>query len=432
MIPDFTDLYKRWKGKVPREEDKIHFPQASASEKEEIKITDNYVLGKAIDYNLAGYSADYTLLDILQDCVSLPFALGKYKSLAHILNDLGIEVVISNEIPASDKLRGLDDFLKRALKHWEEKLQSNDEKQRIKAEKIISEIKGEIEFWKSGGGQSVLGWYLPSEKKIELFPKVMETLAGGNKVLFVFYLITTFIHEVMHAYFDRPEHDKFPYAYFVEEPLAEFGMLLFLKETIMPDVLQDWAYDNVAGQRNCYRHGATLFDQYNSWNSGLRRYLEQYKYNIDEFDIPDITDVDDKKRIISLPAPMAKTTRTAVSRTKTGAITPVSSSSKGSICFEANSSWRGNEKGLYFSIGREDAPNVASKYNSKDKIKLTFIAKSRLTFTGIATIVSLNSSPRLLLWEDLRLHFATTFGKHIRKRFRFQEIKHGEWIAEEL
>lgn len=370
------------------------------------------------------------MLDILQGCASLPFALGKYKSLAQILNDLGIEVVISDEIPASNKLRGLY-FLKRALEHWKEKLHSNDEKQRIKAEKIISEINRDLDLWNPDGGQSVLGWYLPSEKKIELFPNVMETLAGDNKVLFVFYLITTFVHEVMHAYFDRPKHDKFPYAYFVEEPLAEFGMMLFLKETIMPDVF-DWAHDNVANKRSCYRHGATLFDQYNSWNSGLRRYLEQYKYNIGEFDIPDITVVDDKERIISLPAPMAKTTRTAVSRTKTGAITPVSSSSKGSICFEANSSWRGNEKGLYFSIGREDKPNVASKYNSKDKIKLTFIAKSGLTFTGIATIVSLNSSPRLLLWEDLRLHFATTFGKHIRKRFRFQEIKHGEWIAEEL
>lgn len=313
MIPDFTDLYKRWKGKAPRKENKIHFPHASKKEEIKIKITDNYDLGKV------KYSDDYTLLDILQGCASLPFALGKYKSLAQILilNDLGIEVVISNEIPASDKLRGLDNFLKRALGHWKEKLHSNDEKQRIKAKKIIEEIEGEIKFWESGGGQSVLGWYLLSEKKIELFPKVMETLADGNKVLFVFYLITTFVHEVMHAYFDRPEHDKFPYAYFVEEPLAEFGMLLFLKETIMPDVF-DWAHDNVANKRSCYRHGATLFDQYNSWNSGLRRYLEQYKYNIDEFDIPDITVVDDKeivdgkesvkkKEIIALPNPIIET-----------------------------------------------------------------------------------------------------------------------------
>lgn len=311
MIPDFTDLYKRWKGKAPRKEDKIHFPQASASEKEEINITGNHGLGKANDYNLAGYSDDYTLLDILQDCASLPFALGKYKSLAQILNVLGIKVVISDKMPA----RGLD-FLKRALEHWKEKLHSNDEKQRIKAKKIIEEIEGEIKFWESGAS-SVLGWYLPSEKKIELFPKVMDKLSHGKNELFVFYLITTFVHEVMHAYFDRPEHDKFPYAYFVEEPLAEFGMLLFLKETIMPDVF-DWAHDNVANKRSCYRHGATLFDQYNSWNSGLRRYLEQYKYNIGEFDIPDITVVDDKeivdgkesvkkKEIIALPNPIIET-----------------------------------------------------------------------------------------------------------------------------
>lgn len=33
MIPDFTDLYKRWKSKAPRKENKIHFPHASKKEK---------------------------------------------------------------------------------------------------------------------------------------------------------------------------------------------------------------------------------------------------------------------------------------------------------------------------------------------------------------------------------------------------------------
>lgn len=421
MIPDFTDLYKRWKGKAPREEDKINFPQIS--KKEEIKITDNYGLGKAIDYYLK-YSADYSLLDILQDCASLPFALGKYKSLAQILNNLGIEVVISDKMPALDKLRGLD-FLERALKHWKEKLHSNDEKQRIKAEKIISEIKREIEFWKPGGGQSVLGWYLPSEKKIELFPKVMDKLSHGKNELFVFYLITTFVHEVMHAYFDRPEHDKFPYAYFVEEPLAEFGMLLFLKETIMPDVLQDWAHDNVANKRSCYRHGATLFDQYNSWNSGLRRYLEQYKYNIGEFDIPDITVVDDKeivdgkesvkkKEIIALPNPIIETFF------------------RGKYIFESYSKWKPGGR-VYFSLKKSAFNFVAFNKaypESPVHISLSFKKKDGTIICGDASFYK--GRKCFFTTGHLTNDYKGLFGMVDGVRFRFQEIKHGEWIAEEL
>ena len=44
-------------------------------------------------------------------------------------------------------------------------------------------------------------------------------------------LASTLAHEAMHAYFDRQGHDRFPYVIRVEEPLAEFGMLLYLHET---------------------------------------------------------------------------------------------------------------------------------------------------------------------------------------------------------
>ena len=73
----------------------------------------------------------------------------------------------------------------------------------------------------------------------------MKAEPDGKKYL-DYLLLTTFVHETMHAYFDRPEHSGFPYAYFVEEPMAEFGMLLFLKETKMPDTLQKWAYEDIS------------------------------------------------------------------------------------------------------------------------------------------------------------------------------------------
>ena len=113
-------------------------------------------------------------------------------------------------------------------------------------------------------------------------------------------LVATLFHEAMHVNFDRHGHSSFPYAYFVEEPMAEFGMLLLLKETEMPDVLQQWAHTDVTGKQNCYCFGATLFDQYCGWNKSLRSYLEAYKYGISEYEM---LDVDKNGGYVALPFP---------------------------------------------------------------------------------------------------------------------------------
>ena len=92
------------------------------------------------------------------------------------------------------------------------------------------------------------------------------------------YLVTTFVHEAMHAYFDRHPRELFPYVATVEEPLAEFGMLLFLKET--NNNYYKRAYDNVVSKETCYRYGAALMDRYEKGDSQIRQDLESYKRNV--------------------------------------------------------------------------------------------------------------------------------------------------------
>ena len=184
-------------------------------------------------------------LNILQDCTSLNFHLGKYNSLANILNSLGVKVYIRKGIIKKD----ITSFLDKAEEFWLSKLKTNPNEFE-KATKNLEEIKRERQY----SIFSIRGRYLRKEKIIELFPEEMKEEYGGTKMNEL--LVSTLAHETMHAYFDRPGHDHYPYAYFVEEPLAEFGMLLYLEAC--EHYMLSWAYDDVAGKHNCYRYGATL------------------------------------------------------------------------------------------------------------------------------------------------------------------------------
>ena len=88
--------------------------------------------------------------------------------------------------------------------------------------------------------------------------------------------------------------------------MAEFGMLVYLKETAMYGTgkMISWAENDVSQKRwRSYRYGAWLFKQYCDWNCGLRKYLEEYKYAIEEYAMPDI---DKGREIIALPCPILK------------------------------------------------------------------------------------------------------------------------------
>lgn len=142
------------------------------------------------------------------------------------------------------------------------------------------------------------GCYIPDENVIKLYPEEMHTEYGGKCMEEL--IVSTLAHEVMHAYFNRPGHNNYPYAVLVEEPLAEFGMLLYLKETNC--VFYDWAKADVASKKTCYRYGANLMDQHLSagQSSSLRNYLEAYKIMLPFYSAPEIN-INNGVEVVSLP-----------------------------------------------------------------------------------------------------------------------------------
>ncbi len=210
----------------------------------------------------------------LLESVSLEFKLGDYTSLADMLKGVTVHIV-PGIVKRSTK------YLDAAKEYWENKLKSQTESEI--ARKNLQIINAELDAVSCG---YLRGCYIHEQKEILLFPEEMATEYDGKCMNEL--LVSTLAHETMHAYFNRPGHDCFPYVYFIEEPLAEFGMLVFLEETGIPYL--KWAHDDVERKRTCYRYGASLYDKYISGDSSLRDYLEEYKILIDEFFIPDVVD----------------------------------------------------------------------------------------------------------------------------------------------
>lgn len=228
-----------------------------------------------------------------------PFNFGGYSSIDDILDKLGVNVILESGIVSE---RGVPKELKDAEKFWEEEyrklreenLGANNDK--IRKDCQIAEIKlgmarQSIYFWEK---MPLRGCYIPDENVIKLYPEEMHTEYGGKCMEEL--IVSTLAHEVMHAYFNRPGHNNYPYAVLVEEPLAEFGMLLNLKETNC--VFYDWAKADVASKNTCYRYGANLMDQHLSagQSSSLRNYLEDYKIML-----PVYSGLEINNGIVSLP-----------------------------------------------------------------------------------------------------------------------------------
>lgn len=219
-------------------------------------------------------------MKLLQDAASLPFSLGSFNSLDDVLSTLRVDVHVEPGILKHP----LSDFNKEAEDFWRKKMDAERKKQakaieeekspdysRInEIERIISEIRN------SPGPLTMLGCYKPTENIIVLYPDAMKATDASKMDEL---LVSVLAHETMHAYFNRPGHEMYPYAPFVEEPLAEFGMLLYLHETISP--YESYAYGFVKGKRSCYRYGADIFDAYMAGNSFYRRLLEGYKIEME-------------------------------------------------------------------------------------------------------------------------------------------------------
>ena len=223
--------------------------------------------------------------DVLSNGVIANFTLGKYNSLDEILTNLGVNVIIE----PGTVTRSIPSELEEAEKYWKnrwEQLRKNENagEERSEAANNMERVPDEIKELKS---MPLRGLYDPdpSANVIKLYPQEMAKEYGGNNMDEL--LLSTLAHETMHAYFNRESRKNYPYVYFVEEPLAEFGMLLYLSENY--DSIFNWARSDVRGKKTCYKFGDLLMDMHEAekkTDSSIRKYLEDYKIELDPYYIP--------------------------------------------------------------------------------------------------------------------------------------------------
>lgn len=254
-------------------------------------MSQNYLVNRKLE-NRQGYlNLDYFIdefglqpeqAEALQNSVDKKFLLGEFESLGDILEKLKVKVHI---VPGTPE-RVVPGLLNEIKNHWENVAKRIEEENNPlvdEAEKEYGEARRKVrmaeEEKKNYQSMRMLGCYCRQDNTIKLFPENMDQNRMEEQ------LVSTLAHEVMHAYFNRPGHESFPYAYFVEEPLAEFGMLCYLKETKSP--YYEEAYKDVKNKKTCYRYGANLMDHYLNGDQRLRGYLEKYKIKKEQWEIPE-------------------------------------------------------------------------------------------------------------------------------------------------
>lgn len=219
-------------------------------------------------------------IKLLHDAASFPFSLGDFVSLDDILTTLNVDVFIEDGVRYHDVPY---DMLNNANEYWRKRYdeateqwrnQEGKSKEMIEAEDNLSEIHRMSNFM---GQQMLLGLYVPADNHIILYPQAMNTIDDGSRMNEL--LVSVLAHETMHAYFNRPGHEMFPYAMLFEEPLAEFGMLIYLEETKSPYLSNAYAF--VAGKKTCYRFGAKYYDEHKAGDTNHRHILEDYKFELE-------------------------------------------------------------------------------------------------------------------------------------------------------
>ena len=217
----------------------------------------------------------------LQACTLLPFKIGSFSSIDDLLEKLGVCIQIAPGIKyhvVPSELLKERDYWEKEQKKWKE-----DSPEYNEIWDILKKIGDEISIWKAF---PIRGEYLREDKIIKLYPKEMREeydRDGGKTPGLSMYslLVSTLAHESMHAYFDRTVRHSLPYVGRVEEPLAEFGMLLYLYETNQKYIF-NWARNDVRSKRTYYRYGDALMSLHldtmdANGDSLTRRDLERYK-----------------------------------------------------------------------------------------------------------------------------------------------------------
>ena len=214
-------------------------------------------------------SGDPALVSAWQNLITAfakrPFNFGGYSSIDDILDKLGVEVkLIKGKESHFVNKKELEEAIE---KFWNKVLNIEEPKNSGKCNEAEDNKIEEV---------YLRGRYIPDKKVIKLYPDEMNEESGGKRMEEL--IISTLVHETMHAYFNRPGHDIYPYLVIMEEPLAEFGMLLYLKKTDC--VFYDWAKADTEN-KTCYRYGAMLMDRYIGGNEQFRSILEAYKPDVD-------------------------------------------------------------------------------------------------------------------------------------------------------
>lgn len=252
------------------------------------KINVNFPWGDLLSFDTTPYStvpSHFTAEEehYLKVCAAIPFKLGVFSSLEDMLKALGVQVIIEPGIK----------YHVAPLELVEEMLFWKKEVERLKEERgpeyedattTLEKIREEIDGWNA---MPLRGEYL--HPVIKLYPDEMhrecEHYNGpiSRTPTMNNLLISTLAHEAMHAYFNRYSRYELPYISSVEEPMTEFGMLLFLNEAKLNGAYR-WALGDTAMMKSCYRYGASIMQQHlreiknnNGSKTPTRRDLELYK-----------------------------------------------------------------------------------------------------------------------------------------------------------
>ncbi len=227
-------------------------------------------------------------VSLLQSCSILPFQLKDYHSLDDILTKQNVDVIIESGIVT----RHVPDNLLQAQYYWREEVKRLGRLVKEGHEESLDELReakekhgnlmAEVSLWRH---MRLRGLYDPDRNAIILYPEAMAKEHKGSRIDEL--LVSTLAHETMHAYFNRPRHRNYPYVPLVEEPLSEFGMLLYLRET--GSQYYQWAYKDVSNKRTYYRYGAKLMDRCLTEGklSATRSYMEAYKIQLNPLMVPE-------------------------------------------------------------------------------------------------------------------------------------------------
>lgn len=332
---------------------------------------------------------------LLKQNAKTPFSFGGYNSLDDILTQLNVDVIIEKGVLHHSVPKSLNDaeaFWKGLAEpeacHYNcpfglrdfASHKNNNRSDKCEACKGIREgIREYIRKEKDALLNTlILGLYDPARNCIILYPEAMKLVYGGKWMDEL--LVSTLAHEIMHAYFNRPGHDKYPYIYFVEEPLAEFGMLFFLHQT--GSSYYNWAFKNVREKQTCYHYGADLMTltlkASNPSGSSYYIYLLAYKKSLPIGSMIYTIGIISKRAIIKtafdnlyadLGGDLSDYLRTNLANgtmTSTPATIPLTSGSHISVQKWAPT---GRSRAIILEVNKADYPrmNTAKKYKNRNR-----------------------------------------------------------------